>query len=244
MKLDLRDISKSFDSTQVLHNISMSFEDAHALVIIGPSGGGKTTLLRIMAGLLKPDSGSMALNETEVVFREEQLRKYRTRIGMVFQTYNLFPHMTALENISLPLERVHGFTHEEAEETAMMHLRRFKLEEHYEKKPAQMSGGQNQRVAICRAVAINPEVLLLDEPTSALDPEFTVEVLDVIEELREEKKDLILVTHHMGFARTVSDHLLFIADGTISEEGPAEEIFDNPENPEVKSFLHQVTKYE
>jgi polar amino acid transport system ATP-binding protein len=243
MNLDINSITKTYDEQVVLDSISLHLEDIHSFVIIGPSGGGKTTLLRILAGLEFPDAGHVTIDEDPIVFEENWLREYRKSIGMVFQAYNLFPHLTALRNITLPLEQVHGFTPGAAESRAMELLSRFQLKEHALKKPAQLSGGQNQRVAIARAIAIKPRFLLLDEPTSALDPEFTSEVLDMIEELREEQKDLILVTHEMGFARKVADHVLFISTGKVLEAGTTKDIFENPKHPELKQFLEKVLKY-
>ena len=244
MNLKLEHLSKSFGGQAVLKDISLELKDLRSLVIIGPSGGGKTTLLRIFAGLLKPDSGKFFLNGDEVHFREKQLRNYRKHVGMVFQAYNLFPHLTALGNITLPLVRVHGWKHEAAREAGLALLDRFGLKAHADKKPAALSGGQKQRVALSRAMAISPRVLLLDEPTSALDPDYTAEVLDMIETLRrDEHQDQILVTHEMGFARHVSDWVLFVAGGRIVEQGPPEKIFGNPQTSEVEQFLRRILKY-
>lgn len=243
MNLTLSSISKSYEKQVVLKDVSLQLDDIHALVIIGPSGGGKTTLLRILAGLEFPDAGSVVINEELMRFEEHWLRDYRKTIGMVFQAYNLFPHLTALRNITIPLELVHGYSQKDSELRAMELLNRFQLKEHALKKPSQLSGGQKQRVAIARAMAIKPRFLLLDEPTSALDPEFTSEVLDMIEELREEQKDLILVTHEMGFARQVADHVIFISNGKAIEVGATKELFENPKHPELIVFLDKVLKY-
>ncbi|HNX00665.1 MAG TPA: amino acid ABC transporter ATP-binding protein [Candidatus Cloacimonadota bacterium] len=243
MKLELSGITKTYEGQVVLDHVSVILDDIHAFVIIGPSGGGKTTLLRILAGLEYPDSGKVTIDGEEIQYHESWLRKYRKSIGMVFQSYNLFPHLSALRNITLPLELVHGMSRQDAEARAMELLERFQLKDHTYKKPIQLSGGQKQRVAIARAMAIKPKFLLLDEPTSALDPEFTSEVLDMIEELREEQKDLILVTHEMGFARQVADHVMFVAEGRVMEIGNAGEIFDAPKQGELKQFLDKVLKY-
>lgn len=243
MHISIDGLNKSFGDHHVLRDISLHLENCHSLVIVGPSGGGKTTLLRVIAGLERADSGHLVVNGRELVFEETALREYRKHVGMVFQAYNLFPHLTALENITLPLEKVHGRRPAEARETAMTLLNRFQLGDHVHKKPAQLSGGQKQRIALSRAIAIGPEFLVLDEPTSALDPEFTAEVLDMIEELREEDKHLILVTHEMGFARHVSDYVIFIDDGVVIEEGPPEEVFDTPRHPKVRTFFDRVLKY-
>jgi polar amino acid transport system ATP-binding protein len=243
MKLDITGLTKVFDGKRVLSGISLHLDNIRSLVIIGPSGGGKSTLLRIIAGLLVPEEGTIAVNGHAIPSEEKALRDYRKTIGMVFQSYNLFPHLTAAENIMLPLVRVHGYEPERARVHAMGLLERFQLSAHAEKKPALLSGGQKQRIAIARAVAVSPSFLLFDEPTSALDPEFTSEVLDVIEELREEGKDLILVTHEMGFAKIVSDYALFLDEGIIAGAGTPSEIFDTPDEQRLVQFLDKVLKY-
>ena len=243
MQITIDGIAKSYDGTEVLRGVSLHLEDAHALTIVGPSGGGKTTLLRILAGLEVPDRGTVVVNGTKIDYREESLRAYRKTVGMVFQFYNLFPHLTARQNITLPLEKVHGLTRSEANNRADELLRRFKLADHAHKRPGLLSGGQKQRIALSRAMAINPQFLLLDEPTSALDPEFTAEVLDMIRELRNEDIHLVLVTHHMGFARSVSDYIVFVADGMVVEHGHPGQVFDSPTSGVVRRFLDTVLKY-
>ncbi len=242
MKLELSDIHKSFGGQPVLRDVSLDVE-GRAIVLIGPSGGGKSTLLRILAGLDHPDGGAVCFDGDALEFREEALRAHRRRVGVVFQAANLFPHLTALENITLPLTKVHGQPPREARAAAMELLERFQLADHAHKKPAQLSGGQRQRVAIVRAVAIRPKFLLFDEPTSALDPEMTAEVLDMIVELRAEGRDLILVTHHLAFARKVADHIAFLADGRILEHAPGVQLFDAPREATVIRFLERVLKY-
>ena len=243
MKLRLDEISKHFDGQRVLDAVSLALEKVHTLVLIGPSGGGKSTLLRIIAGLEFPDAGAVEINDERVVFEETSLRRHRRTIGTVFQAFNLFPHLTALQNITLPLEKVHGQSTAEAIATARQLLQRFRLADHAAKRPAELSGGQRQRIAIARAVAIKPRLLLFDEPTSALDPEMTAEVLDMIQELREEGRDFILVTHEMGFARRVADQLALLAAGRIVESGPVEQVFDNPASAQSRDFLARVLKY-
>ena len=244
MRLQLNQLTKSFDGKTVLDGITAYFGDARAIVFIGPSGGGKSTLLRIIAGLETPDSGTIALDGTVVDFsNEETLRAHRRRLGVVFQSYNLFPHLTALENITLPLEKVHGHTPGEARDIASETLKRFQLGEHAGKKPAELSGGQKQRVAIARAIAVKPRVLLFDEPTSSLDPEMTAEVLEVIEELKSEGRDFVLVTHEMGFARRVGDVVALLAEGRIVESGPAEQVFTAQKSPQCRDFLARVLRY-
>jgi polar amino acid transport system ATP-binding protein len=212
-------------------------------VLIGPSGGGKSTLLRVLAGLERPDSGTVEINGAPLVFEELPLLAHRRRTGVVFQGFNLFPHLSALENITLPLTAVHGHSPEQAAALALDLLRRFQLESHAAQKPASLSGGQRQRVAIARALAIEPRFLLLDEPTSALDPVMTAEVLETIETLRTQGRDFILATHEMGFARRVADQIAFIANGRLVETGPPEKIFGNPTAPETREFLARVLRY-
>jgi polar amino acid transport system ATP-binding protein len=243
MRLDLYGLEKWFGSQAALQGITESITDFKALAIIGPSGGGKTTLLRLIAGLEIPDRGRLAIDGEELLFSREALRRHRQGIGMVFQAFNLFPHLTALENITLPLEKVHGHAPAVAREHAMSLLQRFQLTPHAAKKPAELSGGQQQRVAIVRAIAIKPRFLLFDEPTSALDPEMTAEVLEIIEELRREGRDLIMATHHIGFARQVADYCLFVSDGTIAEAGPVSELFSHPRTAALRNFLAKVLKY-
>jgi polar amino acid transport system ATP-binding protein len=243
MKLRLHNISKQFNGHLALDGVSVALEKVHTLVLIGPSGGGKSTLLRIIAGLEFPDHGDVEINGERVVFEEDSLLQHRRTIGTVFQAFNLFPHLTALRNITLALEKAHNRSPAEAEEIARQLLHRFRLESHAHKKPAGLSGGQRQRVAIARAIAIRPRLLLFDEPTSALDPEMTAEVLDVIKELREEGRDFILVTHEMGFARQVADQIALLAEGRIVESGPVAQIFDQPVSEQSRDFLAKVLKY-
>ena len=243
MKLSIASLSKRFGPHRVLDRLSLELESAHRLVLIGPSGGGKTTLLRILAGLQTPETGEVQLDGIPMCFDEAALLRHRRTVGVVFQAFNLFPHLTALENITLPLEKVHGRTPAEAREVAMQLLARFQLATHAAQKPAALSGGQRQRVAIARAVAAKPRVLLFDEPTSALDPEMTAEVLDMILELGAEGQNLILVTHEMGFARVVADRVAFLAEGRILECGTAEQVFNAPKTESCRKFLAAVLKY-
>lgn len=243
MRLKLSGLQKSYNDHVVLKPVTLELPDFHALVLIGPSGGGKTTLLRILAGLEIPDQGTVEIGGCAMSFEEQQLLNHRRGIGTVFQSYNLFPHLSAVENIVLPLEKAHGYSRKAAIELAMSLLERFRLVAHAHKTPAQMSGGQQQRVAIARAIAIKPRFLLFDEPTSALDPEMTGEVLDLIAELRSEGRDLILVTHQMGFARRVADQAVFLADGCIVETGHTEQLFEYPQSEKLKHFLQRVFQY-
>lgn len=244
MKLDLRGVTKAFGAHTVLNRIDLHLPDIRALVLVGPSGGGKTTLLRLIAGLETPDCGDIIVGDQRLDFSNPNtMREYRRHVGIVFQAYNLFPHLTALENITLPLTKVHGYTAATAQSEASALLERFHLAEHGGKKPHMLSGGQQQRIAICRAVAIRPKFLLLDEPTSALDPEYTTEVLDLVGELRREGMRLVLVTHEMGFAREAADTMLFIADGGILAHGPPEQLFAEGGNAKVSRFFGKVLKY-
>ncbi len=241
MKIVCEGVGKRFGDHQVLHEVHLDATFDHTIALIGPSGGGKSTLLRILAGLEHPDGGTVLLNGRRLVFEEKSLSEHRRKVGVVFQAFNLFPHLTALQNILLPLEKVHGFP--DARERARRVLERMRLDAHAEKKPSQLSGGQRQRVAIGRALAIEPEFLLMDEPTSALDPEMTGEVLDVIAGLRETGQPVILVTHEMGFARETADLVAFVADGTIQECTEAHEFFSEPKTEAARRFLARVLKY-
>jgi len=243
MKLSLQEVVKRFGTHTVIDRVSLELDGVHCLALIGPSGGGKSTLLRIVAGLEYPTSGTVVLNDKPIEYNDEALLRHRRSIGTVFQAFNLFPHMTALKNITLPLEKVHGRTPAEALDLAEGTLRRFQLLDHAYKRPAELSGGQRQRVAIARAIAIKPQVVLLDEPTSALDPEMTAEVLELIEELKQEGRDLLLVTHEMGFARRLADRVALLANGRIEEIGPPEQIFGAPKSEVTKGFLSRVLKY-
>lgn len=243
MKIDLRGVGKSFDGIPVLREVNFSADGLRSLVLLGPSGSGKSTLLRILAGLMPADTGRVELDGMAVAGNETALRAYRRQIGVVFQGYNLFPHLTALDNIVLPLEQVHGLTTADARSRAGELLERFRLAEHGHKKPGQLSGGQRQRVAIARALGNRPKLLLLDEPTSALDPEMAAEVLATIETLKQENTDFILVTHQIPFARRVADRVIFLAEGRVVESGAAAEVLHRPSSPQLREFLRQHDEY-
>jgi polar amino acid transport system ATP-binding protein len=243
MKLEIDRLGKKFGDHAVLRNLHLRTGEIRTLALIGPSGGGKSTLLRVIGGLIAAETGTVHINGDKVPTEEIHLQQYRKTIGTVFQAYNLFPHLTALQNILLPLQKVHGLKETEAMVRANEHLKRLGLEAHRDKLPAQLSGGQRQRVAIARAIAIKPRFLLFDEPTSALDPEMTAEVLEVIEELKTEGSDFIIVTHAMAFARRVADEVAFLAEGTIVEAGPAAQIFEAPQSPQARQFLSHVLRY-
>ncbi len=241
MTIECHEVEKTFGSHTVLKGVSFNASFEHTLAFVGPSGGGKSTLLRLIAGLEHPDAGTIHLNGRQLIFDEKTLSTHRRKVGVVFQAYNLFPHLTALQNVLLPLEKVHRFP--DAPQRAHSAFERLHLSAHADKKPSQLSGGQRQRVAIARALAIDPEFLLLDEPTSALDPEMTAEILDVIADLRETGRPVVVVTHEMGFARETADLVAFVADGSVQECTEAHEFFDEPRTEAARKFLARVLKY-
>lgn len=243
MKLDLMNVSKKFEEHHALENITLNLPECNSLVLLGPSGSGKSTLLRMIAGLIVPDSGDIFLDNTRIDYAEKSLRNYRKSVGTVFQALNLFTNMTALENILLPLHRVHGMPLKDAKEVAMDLLTRFHLQDHANKMPSQLSGGQSQRVAIVRAVAIKPRMILLDEPTSALDPLMTSEVLDLIVELKHQGSNFILSSHHITFVKTIAEWVVFLSEGILKEAAPCQAFFQNPQSTAAKDFLRCVLKY-
>ncbi|MFI3177092.1 MAG: ATP-binding cassette domain-containing protein [Eubacteriales bacterium] len=241
MQIEFNQLSKQFeDGRLVLDKVSLS-EDIRTLAIIGPSGCGKSTLLRILGGLLIPTSGTFQVGGEEIT--KENLLAYRKKIGFVFQQNGLFSHMNALDNIALPLCKVHGYTKEAAEQRAREVLVKFGLGDDMHKKPLQLSGGQQQRISIGRAISANPKFILLDEPTSALDPEYTTEVLTLVKELKEEGIQFIIVTHEMGFARHACDQLAFLYGGKIWEYGTSEAVFTNPQTEELQKFLGKLLEW-
>ncbi len=243
MKLEIKGLKKSYGTHTALEPLNLTVSDCQALVLLGPSGSGKSTLLRLIAGLQYPDEGSIVIDDEPIIFEEKQLLKHRRKLGVVFQSWNLFPHLTALENIVLPLHHVQGLSLEEAEQRGFELLKRFELDSHAHKKPYTLSGGQAQRVAIIRAVAGHPKMLLMDEPTSALDPFMTYEVLELILELKREEHNLILATHHFSFAKKLADHALFLADGKLQETGAADEVFERPHSALAKRYLKTILSY-
>lgn len=245
MKLVLEDVRQRFtaaDGTvaEVLRGCTLATGEIRTLVLIGPSGGGKSTLLRILAGIDVPAAGRVSFDGRPLPRDEAGLLAWRRQVGTVFQAYNLFPHLSALDNLILPLVHVHGMTREAAEARIREPLARFGLAEHARKRPASLSGGQQQRIAILRALVVEPSILFLDEPTSALDPEMTSEVLDMIVEVGALGGQIVLATHEMGFARRVADELAFVADGLIEAHGPSTEFFDRPATPRLTGFLAKV----
>lgn len=238
--IEVKDLVKYFDKNLVLNGINQRISKGEKIVIIGPSGSGKSTFLRCLNMLETPTSGKIEFEGINLMDPKTDLDKVRQKMGMVFQHFNLFPHLTVLENITLAPVTLKLKTKEEAEKNAYQLLERIGLSDKADAYPSKISGGQKQRIAIVRALAMNPDVMLFDEPTSALDPEMVGEVLQVIKELAKEGMTMVVVTHEMGFAREVADRVIFMDEGKIYEEGTPEEIFDNPQTPRLKQFLNSV----
>ena len=238
--IDVKHLSKSFGDHLVLDDISEHIYPGDKVVIIGPSGSGKSTFLRSLNLLEEPSAGSITFDGLEITNPKTDIDQIRRRMGMVFQHFNLFPNMTIKRNITLAPVRAGLMKQAQADELAMQLLRRVGLEEKADAYPNQLTGGQKQRIAIVRALAMNPEVMLFDEPTSALDPEMVGEVLQVMKELADEGMTMVVVTHEMGFAREVGNRILFMADGKILEEGTPSQIFDHPQHPRLQDFLSKV----
>lgn len=234
MQLKIEQLYKKYDDKHVLKNIQLEVKEARVIALIGSSGSGKSTLLRLMAGLEGYESGKITLNQKELGDTDDIA--YRKRIGFVFQDHNLFSHLSILENIYLVLEKVHKKTRTEMKTKVEGLLEQFGLWEHAHKKPHQLSGGQSQRASIVRALAIEPELILLDEPTSALDPVLTYEVLTAIQQLVENRVDFVIVTHEIGFAKKLADLTIFMEDGKIVEMG-GPEMFEKPQTASLKRFL-------
>lgn len=238
--VEVKDVHKSYGKNEVLKGISLDVAEGEVVVMIGPSGSGKSTFLRSLNKLEEINSGQIKINGWDLVDPKNNIDKTRETIGMVFQHFNLFPHLTVLQNMMLAPVEVAGQTKAEAEETARALLARVGLSDKADVKPNTLSGGQKQRVAIARALAMNPKIMLFDEPTSALDPEMVGDVLGVMKELAEEGMTMIVVSHEMGFAKQVADRVVFFADGYIREEGTPEEVFNNPQDDRTKEFLDKV----
>ena len=237
--ISVRNLKKSFGSVEVLKGVNLDIAEKEVVVIIGPSGSGKSTLLRCLNYLEKPTDGEITVDGM-TLGGSTDINKVRAEVGMVFQRFNLFPHMTVMENITLAPMRVRGIAEQEAVEDAFRLLRKVGLYDRAEAYPEQLSGGQQQCVAIARALAMKPKVMLFDEPTSALDPEMVKEVLEVMKELAREGMTMAVVTHEMGFAREVGDRVLFVDQGVIMEEGTPEEIFSRPKGARTKEFLSKI----
>ena len=237
--IEIKGLRKAFGADEVLKGIDLSIDEKEVVVIIGPSGSGKSTLLRCMNHLEEPTGGEVVVDGI-TLSSEANINKVREEVGMVFQRFNLFPHMTVLENIMLAPMKVKHIARDEAEKTARELLARVGLAEKADAYPDNLSGGQQQRVAIARALAMHPKVMLFDEPTSALDPEMVGEVLDVMRALANDGMTMVIVTHEMGFAREVGDRLLFVDEGRIIESGVPREVFEHPKEERTRSFLSKV----
>lgn len=238
--ISIQNLHKNFGDLKVLKNISTEIKKGEIISIIGPSGSGKSTFLRCINKLEEPSDGHIFIDGMDLMDKNTDINKVRERVGMVFQHFNLFPHKTVLENLTLSPTIVKNESKEEAEKYAKYLLEKVGLLEKSDSYPAQLSGGQKQRIAIARALAMKPEVILFDEPTSALDPEMIKEVLDVMRELAKEGMTMIIVTHEMGFARNVGNRILFMDNGEIVEDLSPKEFFENPKNERVKDFLDKV----
>ena len=242
--ISVRNLYKTYNNGAVkaLNNCNIDIEKGEIVAIIGPSGSGKSTLLRSLNMLETPTSGSIYFNGVDLADKKVDINRHRQHMGMVFQHFNLFPHKTVLQNITMAPVKLKLMTKEQAEKRAMELLERIGLPEKANEYPAMLSGGQKQRIAIVRALAMNPEVMLFDEPTSALDPEMVGEVLDLMRDLARVGMTMAVVTHEIGFAREVASRVVFMADGAILEENTPHELFDNPQNPRLKDFLAKVLR--
>ena len=238
--IQVTDLHKSFGDIDVLKGITTDILKGEVVVVIGPSGSGKSTFLRTLNLLEMPTSGTILFEGVNITDPNTNINKHRQKMGMVFQQFNLFPHMTVLKNLSLAPIKLLKKTKQQAEEDSKALLQKVGLADRADAYPSQLSGGQKQRVAIVRALAMNPDVMLFDEPTSALDPEMVGEVLSVMKELAESGMTMVIVTHEMGFAREVADRVLFIDEGIIMEQGTPDEIFNNPKSPRLQDFLSKV----
>jgi len=234
------DLWKKFGEHTVLRGVDLQVDRGKTVCLIGASGSGKSTLLRCMNLLEQPTSGTVMLDGLDITGRDVDIDTVRSHIGMVFQQFNLFPHMTVLRNITLALRQVRGFNKTDAEEIARAKLADVGLTAYVKHRPGQLSGGQQQRVAIARSLAMEPKVMLFDEPTSALDPELVKGVLDIMRQLALRDMTMVVVTHEMGFAREVADHVAFLDDGVLIEQGPPSAVFDQPRSDRLRSFLSQV----
>ena len=240
--LYVEDIHKRYGKEEVLKGVSFEIKKGETKVIIGPSGSGKSTLLRCINQLTIPDKGKIWLENEEVTHDKKDINLFRQKMGMVFQDFNLFDHLNALRNVEIGLTRVKKMEKKEAREKAMEELKQVGLERQADLYPAQLSGGQKQRVSIARALAMDPKVMLFDEPTSALDPELIGEVLEVIKKLALSGMTMVVVTHEMGFARSVANEIIFMEDGKIIDQGIPYKIFTNPDHERTKQFLHKITE--
>ena len=238
--IQVKNLQKSFGANTVLDGVTVDIYKGDVVCVIGASGSGKSTFLRCLNLLEEPTGGQILFEGTDITDKKTDINKHRQKMGMVFQQFNLFPHMTILENLTLAPMKLQGKRREETEAEAMKLLERVGLQDRAAAYPNQLSGGQKQRIAIVRALCMKPDVMLFDEPTSALDPEMVGEVLDVMKELAEDNMTMVVVTHEMGFAREVANRVMFINDGVIQEENTPQEIFEHPQSPRLQEFLSKV----
>ncbi len=238
--IEVVNLHKSFGDLKVLKGVNTKIEKQEVVCVIGASGSGKSTFLRCLNLLEEPDDGEIYIDGVSLLEHKKDINRLRQKVGMVFQQFNLFPHMTVMENITLAPIKLKGMRKSEAEEKAMELLHKVGLPDKNDQYPNHLSGGQKQRVAIARALAMDPEIMLFDEPTSALDPEMVGEVLNVMKQLANEGMTMVVVTHEMGFAREVGDRIMFMDEGIIFEEGPPEQIFKNPQKERTREFLGKV----
>ena len=238
--IDVKNLHKSFGNHEVLKGVNEHIEKGEKVVVIGPSGSGKSTFLRCLNLLEEPTGGEIIVEGQNITAKDTDINLVRRRMGMVFQQFNLFPHLTVRENIKLAPVKLKVMTDEEADKRALELLARVGLPDKADSYPAQLSGGQQQRIAIARALAMNPDVMLFDEPTSALDPEMVGEVLEIMKELADDGMTMVVVTHEMGFAREVATRVLFMDGGNIVEQNEPKEFFANPQHPRLKDFLSKV----
>lgn len=238
--VSIQHLEKSFGDTKVLRDVNIDVRKSEVVVVLGPSGSGKSTMLRCINLLETPTSGHIYIEGTDITDPKTNVDKLREHVGMVFQQFNLFPHLTAKKNVMLAQRKVLKRSKEEAERVAMECLKKVGMADRADFMPSQLSGGQQQRVAIARALAMDPHVMLFDEATSALDPELVRDVLDVMRDLARSGMTMIVVTHEMQFARDVADYVIFMADGVVVEEGTPTEVFDHPKNPRTKDFLGHI----
>ncbi len=241
--IQMQEVNKFFGNFQALKNINLEVHKGERIVVCGPSGSGKSTMIRCINRLEDHNDGHIIIDGKELTDQVKDINAVRREVGMVFQSFNLFPHMTIVKNLMLAQQLVRKIPKAEARETAMHYLERVKIPEQAEKYPIALSGGQQQRVAIARALCMKPEIMLFDEPTSALDPEMINEVLEVMVDLAKEGMTMICVTHEMGFARSVADRIIFMDEGEIVEEAPPTEFFDNPKSERTKKFLSQILSH-
>lgn len=240
IKLRTEGLRKSFGDNEVLKGLDLEVHEGEVVVIIGPSGSGKSTFLRCMNKLEEINGGRVIIDDYDLTDPSQNINEVRENVGMVFQQFNLFPHLNVLENIKLAPKQIRGVSDKESQEQAMKLLESVGMEDKAEAYPRSLSGGQKQRVAIARALAMEPDIMLFDEPTSALDPEMVGDVLEVMQRLANEGMTMVVVTHEMGFAKEMADRVVFMDEGHIVEVGPPSQIFDNPENERTKDFLDKV----